>query len=428
MKWQYILGVGLGCFAVGFFIYSQQSHKPVQSPAISDSASTTIKKAQLTALSADVSFATNAAPEAWQVVQTDIDVVDGNKIRTSSEGRAVIALKSDIVASLDNNTEIQLRLSDDQQQNRVVLAVGSIWNKIGRALEQDEVYEVYTPTMVAAVRGTSFGVSVIDGKEKIIVTDGIVAVRLLDQLTKESIQSSEILVKAGYTLELVSGKMVVRLTTDADKSNWYFEHNPLTATSTQPVIGVSETNPAPSGVTPAPAPASTSTPTPKVAAFTVTGVQPNRFTYDKSKRIAFSGGSLKAVSGVTFNGKAVEFYVTGVGILIVDAYNVPNQNAVYDVVLSGGGDTVTLPKAVQVIENVLPALAISQILSGYTTTQQEFVIVRGTGLSTVDSVLVNGVPADFTLNGNELHIPGATLRTVTKIQVSGQGQSATASP
>ena len=426
MKWRYIFVGGLVCLLAGVFVYYQSLQHVAEVPVALDTASSTVEKAQLTALSADVSVATEAAPSAWQVVPTDAAVADGNKIRTSSEGRAVIALKSDIVASLDNNTEIQLRLSSDRKENRIVLAIGSVWNKIGRALEQDEVYEVYTPTMVAAVRGTSFGVSVIDGKEKIIVTDGIVAVRLLDSVTKAPLQGTEVLVKAGNTLELIAGKMVVRLTTEADKGNWYFEHNPRTTTATQGVSPASGTEAVTPGVTPVPS--STSVTAPKEPVFTVTGVQPKRFTYDTSKRIAFSGARLKAVSSVTFNGKAVEFYVTGVGVLIVDAYNVPNQNASYDVVLTGGGDTVTLPKAVQVLENVLPTLAISQIISGYTSTQQEFVIVRGTGLSTVNSVLVNGVPTDFTLSVDELHIPATSLRAVTKIQVSGQGQSATASP
>ncbi len=95
---------------------------------------------------------------------------------------------------------------------------GQIWSRLERALEQDEQYEVYTPTLVAAVRGTSFGTEVRNGVEKFIVGEGSVEVWRGD--AADEVQ----LVTAGNTAELAAGEIVVRPTTAAERDAWYEEH------------------------------------------------------------------------------------------------------------------------------------------------------------------------------------------------------------
>ena len=85
-------------------------------------------------------------------------------IQTNETGRALIKAGPQILTSVAENTSLVFREGDDGSS--VEVFAGKVWSRLERALEQDEVYEVYTPTMVAAVRGTSFGAYVTEDLEK----------------------------------------------------------------------------------------------------------------------------------------------------------------------------------------------------------------------------------------------------------------------
>ena len=132
----------------------------------------------------------------WSAITAETPLQDGAQIKTSATGRALVTRDTELVTSINSNSEMTLSLSEDQKSNILKLIAGETWTKITRALEQDEIYEVHTPTMVAAVRGTSFGVST-EPASQIIVTEGTVWASLIDPETGEVDESTTVVVPAG---------------------------------------------------------------------------------------------------------------------------------------------------------------------------------------------------------------------------------------
>ena len=74
--------------------------------------------------------------------------------------------------------------SDEREESRLRLDEGRIWIRLRKALTGRSKFEVETPTVVAAVRGTVFGVTVAeDGTSTVEVYDGHVAVAGVDGAT-----------------------------------------------------------------------------------------------------------------------------------------------------------------------------------------------------------------------------------------------------
>jgi len=67
--------------------------------------------------------------------------------------------------------------SDEREESRLRLERGRVWIRLRRALSGRSKFEVETPTVVAAVRGTVFGITVAeDGASTVEVYDGYVNV------------------------------------------------------------------------------------------------------------------------------------------------------------------------------------------------------------------------------------------------------------
>ncbi len=148
-------------------------------------------------------------------VTGEVPVGDGDVVGTDATGRALIKSSEQLISSIAENTT--LTFTDTEKTSALDVTAGKVWSRIERALEQDEVYEVYTPTMVAAVRGTSFGTYVSDEEEKFVVGEGVVEVRIRGE-------ESGISVAAGAVAEMVEGSILVRPITEAEKDVWYAEH------------------------------------------------------------------------------------------------------------------------------------------------------------------------------------------------------------
>ncbi len=440
MKNVYILGGILVVIAAAGYWYQGVSEEKLADPATVVEAT---ERAILTPLSADVEMTSLLDPEAWKVISAVSEVEDGAGVRTSTEGRAVIANDLEIITSLDSNSEIKLALSPDKKQTRIELTAGKTWTKIERALEQDEVYEVYTPTMVAAVRGTSFGVS-LDPTKSLVVTEGTVRAQQRDPVTGETKPGTEVFVSAGSTLEDNGEVFTVRETKPLDRDDWYVENNP--ETTVKPVEMIEIDPPAvvipPALVVPVvepePEPEITPTTTPEVEpepeelVLSIDEVDPVRFDPRLEDRVIVSGSGFEMVDRVTLNGSDVEFEVTRDDILIIGSYELPEKDEVYDIELFAGDESFELKGAFEVVleeEEELVVLKIEEITSGFADSM-EFVIVRGPGMDIVDTILVdNEPPFDWGLfSPTELHIFDTFLQEVLTITVSGAGESDTATP
>lgn len=141
----------------------------------------------------------------------------GDQIKTDNTGRAIIKSGPQLITSLGENSELVFSTESNLKNTKFDLVVGKLWSRLERALEQDEVYEVYTPTLAAAVRGTAFGTEVSSVVDRIIVAEGEVLVTA--RQTEESI-----LVSSGNAVAVVEGKLTVTPLTAVDYDAWWQEH------------------------------------------------------------------------------------------------------------------------------------------------------------------------------------------------------------
>lgn len=153
-----------------------------------------------------------------ELIEQDSTVTNGDTIRTDASGRALIKTGVQLIASVAQNSELTFTTNDSLLETEFDLAAGKVWARVERALEQDEQYKVYTPTLVAAVRGTSFGAYAENGEEKIVVGEGKVSVATRDN------PDGAITIAGGTTAVLEDGEILIRPTAETEKDIWYAEH------------------------------------------------------------------------------------------------------------------------------------------------------------------------------------------------------------
>jgi hypothetical protein len=117
----------------------------------------------------------------YQTATDGMKLSENDKVKTL-DGEATIVLYESVMVSLEPNTEVSIadlsRESLAVEQNE-----GATWNKFTGITGIDE-FSVTTPTTVATVRGTEFGVDM----KGVIVAEGVVEVRVNGEtfrLTKE---------------------------------------------------------------------------------------------------------------------------------------------------------------------------------------------------------------------------------------------------
>jgi len=113
----------------------------------------------------------------WTAAADGMDLSLNDKIRTA-DGEASVILYESIIVQLEKNTEVSIK---DLTKDNVVVkqASGTTWNKF-TGLSGVKGYEVETPTTVATVRGTEFGINL----SEVIVGEGEVDVAAAGQKLK----------------------------------------------------------------------------------------------------------------------------------------------------------------------------------------------------------------------------------------------------
>lgn len=381
-------------------------------------------------LAADVSIYDDTVSD-WRVVADETALVDGSRLKTSVTGRALVTRGDEIVTAINSNSELTLSLSEDQKSNILKLIVGQTWTKITRALEQDEVYEVHTPTMVAAVRGTSFGVGT--NPPQVVVTEGIVWATAIDPETGLPDSETTVIVDAGFIVVFENGELVVREINADDKDSWFFEHNPElekeekeveeVAEAVMEQIPVSVEEVVDNNIQP-PVPVvlpPTSTP-PQV---TIDEVSPTTFDLTVEERLVVRGDNLNLVDRVVIDGKDVDFYVTTVGVLVIEKSELPTREGDYGVTLFYADTSVSKNRAFEILDSDPIEITISAVVAGFTTSQASYVEVRGSGFLLVESLLVNGQNNQFSIiDDNVIHIPDFSIDNVRTIELSGSNLQA----
>ncbi|HMO78428.1 MAG TPA: FecR family protein [Candidatus Paceibacterota bacterium] len=369
-------------------------------------------------LATDVSVGDAAA--SWRVIDVETKVVNGDRIKTSASGRALITQDSDIVTSIDNNSELVVEVGEDNKSTILKLAAGQTWTKINRALEQDEVYEVHTPTIVAAVRGTSFGVKT-DPASQITVTEGTVWASLIDEATGEIDPTTTVAVLAGKIVIYVDGKLEVRDIEDKDKGDWYYEHNPeeeeknsdtdskakekeVDVVTEEASNNREEQNDEAVPVMPK-----------KV---TVTSVSPKVLDQKiPGGRLTLRGEFLGEVEKITVDRRVVEFTLTSASVIVINGAELPDKEGTYDITLYYKGEELFLREAFSVVNSEV-GLKIESAAAGQTESPEDFIELKGTGFSKVKTVFVNGKTNEFvSINDQLMHIFDYTFSRAKTIKL-----------
>jgi ferric-dicitrate binding protein FerR (iron transport regulator) len=117
-------------------------------------------EARLTELSGEVWWAESES-DSEQLAEEGHRFVDGNSIRTGPEATATLHFPDGSFVTMEPDTEMVVRLLEYNRAGKwrmrsLYVKAGKIINGISPEFGQDSEFRVYTPTCVAAVRGTVF--------------------------------------------------------------------------------------------------------------------------------------------------------------------------------------------------------------------------------------------------------------------------------
>lgn len=152
-------------------------------------------------------------------LQSGDELVAGVRLRGTAGSFANIHFPDGSVARIDGETSIIIRESVfDPKSGKLVarleLLAGRIWCKIFSLATPDSAWEVITPTAVAVVRGTAFGVEYANGKASVLGSENKVEVIPVDSVTRELIREAAAMVSADDVLE-VTKDLVLEAKRDA---------------------------------------------------------------------------------------------------------------------------------------------------------------------------------------------------------------------
>lgn len=102
----------------------------------------------------------------------------GDRIRTKADGWAEISLDNGNVVELQENSDLLIKkfvqnLEKEEYENILDMNLGKLRAKVEK-LKGDSVFEIHTPTAVAAARGTIIYLEAGSELSKILVEEGIV--------------------------------------------------------------------------------------------------------------------------------------------------------------------------------------------------------------------------------------------------------------
>lgn len=118
--------------------------------------------ARLVGLEGSVSvFDAERPDDGWIPAEQGMPLAQGDKVKTSGDSRAEVALGPDSVIELGPNTEFELN-GLSKKDTFLGLPLGSLFARVRSLLEFGGQMRLKTPQAVAAVRGTEFAAEVAD--------------------------------------------------------------------------------------------------------------------------------------------------------------------------------------------------------------------------------------------------------------------------
>gem|GEM_PF-2953334 len=137
---------------------------------------------------------------AYTTARDGETVATGDRLRTDGAGHAVVTFFDGSTLDIAPATELTIEAAgstDGAVDLRITQAIGRTFSSVHKLVDTRSRYEIRTPSLVAAVRGTKFEVQVdADGSAAERTTEGLVAV---------SSAGSEVLVPAGAETRATPG-------------------------------------------------------------------------------------------------------------------------------------------------------------------------------------------------------------------------------
>lgn len=123
------------------------------------------------------------------------EITEGTTISTGDGGRAQLVYDTHTVTRIDVNSEIVVgKLTTDPTQIHIDLKKNRIWSRVAK-LAGLEKYENKSPTVLATVRGTSFGMGILpDGTTKVTTTKGAVDATCQEKAADATVNKDRIIV------------------------------------------------------------------------------------------------------------------------------------------------------------------------------------------------------------------------------------------
>ncbi|MBI2863237.1 MAG: DUF642 domain-containing protein [Chloroflexi bacterium] len=190
---QLVVGVVLVAVVAGFLLSGTFPFSPQSALA-----STTT----LTILSAEVSVQI-AGEDTWRPGRDGMTMRAGDRIRTGTDGRAIITFFEGSTTELEPETDLTIQVQEAARETGSVTIklkqwMGRTWSRVVQMADPASRYDIETPAAVATVRGTLFDVVVErDGSTQVKVTEGRVQV---------ASDAGDVSVDAGYETQVVQGE------------------------------------------------------------------------------------------------------------------------------------------------------------------------------------------------------------------------------
>lgn len=122
-----------------------------------------------------------AGSEEYQPGVEGMEITAGSSIKTDENGRAQVIYPNGSSTRIDINSEMTIQEYTKAPFNVTVsLSLGRIWNRVAKLLG-NESYQTVSPSVVATVRGTSYGHSLRDTFNDIEVVRGAVVSTCLNK-------------------------------------------------------------------------------------------------------------------------------------------------------------------------------------------------------------------------------------------------------
>jgi len=156
--------------------------------------------ARLTSISGDVRVSLSDAEEQGEsAAEADTPLSAGDRVLTGPDGKAEIALESESLIELGPNSEFVVG-SLDRTDSSFTLSFGHLIAKLRSLASFEGRLRVHTPSAVAAVRGTEFGVDVSEqeGTAIGVFDEGEV------EVSSQGAEFPQTRLKAGEETEIVS--------------------------------------------------------------------------------------------------------------------------------------------------------------------------------------------------------------------------------